>query len=90
MLGGGVSRRYHHRPNHHDRPERAELLPPHGQLVRRRAGRQPAGLGQGRLQQDNVATKDQVGAAIQGLFDTNKKVTEDDVIGLLAKSILGG
>ena len=36
-----------------------------------------------------VSTKDQVSAAIKGLFDAKKKVSEDDIIGLLAKSILG-
>ena len=38
----------------------------------------------------NIAHQGRGGAAIQGLFDSKKKVTEEDVIGLLAKSILGG
>jgi len=36
-----------------------------------------------------IPTQDQVNAAIQAIFASNKKVTEEDIIGLLAKSILG-
>ena len=93
VIGGtGVGREFQrcpHRPDHHDRPERAELLHEYRPLVRRRAWRQPAGSGQGRVQRRPSPTEDQVAAAIQALFHSKKKVTEEDIIGLLAKSILG-
>ena len=37
----------------------------------------------------NMETKDQVAAAIHGIFDTRKKVTQEENTGLLAKSLLG-
>jgi len=38
----------------------------------------------------NIATKDQIAAALQALYQSKKKITEEDIIALLAKSILGG
>ena len=38
----------------------------------------------------NIATKDQVIAAIAGLYDSHKKVAQEATIALLAKSLLGG
>ena len=37
-----------------------------------------------------IASKDDVMAAIESLFESNKKVTEDDVIAILASSLLTG
>jgi hypothetical protein len=40
-------------------------------------------------QDSSVDSKDQVAAAIPGLFDSKKKVTQEDLVTALAKSILG-